>query len=134
MLEDINFILHLSYLSDILGVMNNCNCYLQGPGSNILDFAIKLTTSGVGKVRLTSHMRLFDPKNVALYLFARNTEDLFIVVQLHLHPSFPALVWSKSFSLFHPPFASPVRLKTFFCSLTHRWQLFGCSTFSQVAL
>ena len=39
-LEDINFILHLSYLSDILEVMNNCNCYLQGPGSNIVDFAI----------------------------------------------------------------------------------------------
>ena len=44
-LEDINFILHLPYLSDILGVMNHCNCYLQGPGSNIVDFAIKLTTS-----------------------------------------------------------------------------------------
>ena len=39
-LEDINFILHLSYLSDILEVMNNCNCYLQGSGSNIVDFAI----------------------------------------------------------------------------------------------
>ena len=47
-LEGINFILCLSCLSDILAIMNYCNCYLQGPGSNILDFAIKLTTSGVG--------------------------------------------------------------------------------------
>ena len=36
-LEDINFILPLSYLSDTLGVLNHCNCYLQGPGSNIVD-------------------------------------------------------------------------------------------------
>ena len=33
------------FVRDILGVMNHCNCYLQGPGSNIVDFAIKLTTS-----------------------------------------------------------------------------------------
>ena len=46
-LEGINFNLHLSYLSDILGVLNQCNCYHQGPGSTIVDFAIKLTTSGV---------------------------------------------------------------------------------------
>ena len=60
-LEDINFIRHLSYSLDILGVMNHCNCYLQWPASNIVGFAIKLTTSGVGKVRLASHKRLFDP-------------------------------------------------------------------------
>ena len=57
--------------------MNHCNCHLQGPGSNIFDFAIKLTTSRVGKVRIASHMRLFDPRNVALQLFGRNTVDLF---------------------------------------------------------
>ena len=34
-LEDINFILHLSFLSDILGVANHCNCYLQGPGHSM---------------------------------------------------------------------------------------------------
>ena len=75
-LEGIDFILHLSYLSDILGAMNHCNRYLQGSGckSNIDNFAIKLT--GVGKVRLASHMRLFDPRDVALQLFVRNTEDL----------------------------------------------------------
>ena len=28
------------------------------PGSNIVDFAIKVTMSGVGKVRLTSHKQL----------------------------------------------------------------------------
>ena len=65
-LEDINFILHLSYLSDVLEVVNHCDCYLQGPGSNIVDFAIKLTTSGVGKVWLASHMRRFNPRDVAL--------------------------------------------------------------------
>ena len=65
-LEDTNFILQLSYFSDILGVMNHSNCYLQGPGSNIVDFAIELTTSRVGKVRLASHVRLFDPRDVAL--------------------------------------------------------------------
>ena len=70
-LEDINFILHLSYLSDILGVMNHCNYYLQKPGSNIVDFAIKLTTSGVGKVRLASHMRLLGSRNVAFHLFVK---------------------------------------------------------------
>ena len=55
-LKGINLILHLSYLSDILGVglLNHCNCYLQGPGSNIVDFAIKSTTSRVRKVRLAS--------------------------------------------------------------------------------
>ena len=65
------------YLSDILEVMNHCNCYLQGSGSksNVDDFGIKLT--GVGKVRLASHTRLFDPHDVALQLFATNTEDLF---------------------------------------------------------
>ena len=65
-LEVINFILHLFYLSDILEILNHCDCYLQGPGSNIVDFAIKLPTSGVGKVRLASHMRRFDPRDVAL--------------------------------------------------------------------
>ena len=65
-LEDINFILHLSHLLDILGLINHCNCCLQGPGSNIVDFTIKLTTLGVGKVRLASHMWLFDPQDVAL--------------------------------------------------------------------
>ena len=76
-LEDKNFILHLSYLSDILEVINHYMCYLQGPGSNFVNFAIKLTTSGVGKVRLASHKRLFDPREVALQLFVRNTEDNF---------------------------------------------------------
>ena len=42
--QHINFILHLSYLSDILGVMNHDNCYIQGSESNIVDFAIKLTS------------------------------------------------------------------------------------------
>ena len=65
-LEYINFILHLFHLSDILGVMNHCNCCLQGPGSNIVDFAIELTALGVGKVRLASHKRLFDSQGVAL--------------------------------------------------------------------
>ena len=64
--KDTTFILHLSYLSDILGVMNICNCYLQGPGSSIVDFAIKLTSSGVGKVRLASRIRLFGPRDEAL--------------------------------------------------------------------
>ena len=53
------------------------NCYLQGPGSNIVDFAIKLTTSGVSKVWLASHKQFFDPGDVVLQLFVRNTEDLF---------------------------------------------------------
>ena len=57
--------------------MNHCNCYLQELGSNIVDFAIKLTISGAGKVRLASHKRLFDPPDLALYIFVRNTEDLF---------------------------------------------------------
>ena len=35
--ESTKFDLHLSYLSDTLGVMNHCNWYLfKGPGSNIL--------------------------------------------------------------------------------------------------
>ena len=42
-LEDENFIFCLAYLSDIFGVMNHFNCYLQGPESNIIDFATKLT-------------------------------------------------------------------------------------------
>ena len=58
--KGINLILHLSYLSDTLGVMNHCNCYLPGPGRNIVYFAIKLTTSGAGKARLASHKRPFD--------------------------------------------------------------------------
>ena len=51
-LKDINFIPHLSYLSHIFGVMNHCCCYLQGPGCNIVDLAIKLTIFRVGKNRL----------------------------------------------------------------------------------
>ena len=113
-LEDINFILHLSYLSDIFGVMNHCNCYLQRLWSNIVNFAIKFTTSGVSKVRLAIHMQLFDPRDVALQFFVKNTEDLFFVLQLHLHPSFTALGRSKT--------------------LFFRWQLFDCSAFPQVAL
>ena len=73
--EDINFILHLSYLSDTLRVMNHCNCYLQRTGSNIVDFVIKLTTSGVGKVRLASHKRSSDPLDVAFLHCLRNTEQ-----------------------------------------------------------
>ena len=41
--KDENFILYLAYLSDIFGVMNHFNCYLQGPESNIIDFATKLS-------------------------------------------------------------------------------------------
>ena len=41
--KDENLILHLAYLSDIFGVMNHFNRYLQGPESNIIDFATKLT-------------------------------------------------------------------------------------------
>ena len=62
--------------------MNQCKCYLKGPESNIVHFAIKLTTPGVGEVRLASPMRLFDPPDVALQL------------------SFLALVSSKTFFLF----------------------------------
>ena len=90
-LEDINFILDLSYSSDILGVMDHCNCYLQGSGSNIVDFAMKLATSGVGKVRLASHKRLFDPRDVALQLFVRNTEDLVLFCNCTYTPYFQLL-------------------------------------------
>ena len=107
--------------------MNHSDCYLQGPGSNnIADFAINLTTSGMGKVRLASHKRPTDPLDVAFQRFARNTEDLFCFA-IALTPPFPALVLVEDF------FCSE-GLKTFFCSLTHWWQLFGCSTFPQVAL
>ena len=75
-LKDINFIPHLSYLSHILGVMNHCYCYLQDPGCNIVDFAIKLTILRVGKVRIASHKRIFDPRLVIFQLFV-STEDLF---------------------------------------------------------
>ena len=99
-IEDINFIPHLSYLSHILGVMNLCYCYLQGPGCNIVDFAIKLTILGVGKVRLASHKRLFDPRLVVFQLFVRNTEDLFCfaiaIAFFVLHPPYSALVWSNT--------------------------------------
>ena len=59
--QHINFIFHLSHLPDILGVMNHCNYYFLESGSNIVDFAIEVTTSGVGKVRLASRTRLFAP-------------------------------------------------------------------------
>ena len=101
-LEDINFILHLSYLSDSLGVVNNCNCYIQGPGSNIVDFAITLTTSGVGTVLLASHIRLFDPWDLVLQLFLRNIKDLFCF----------AIVLT-------PPISSSCVVENFFCSLTY---------------
>ena len=104
-------------MPDILGVKNHYNCYLQGPESNIVDFAIKLTTSGVGKVRLASHERLFDPRDGALHLFVRNTEDL--------------LYFAIALT---PPISSSYVVEDLFCSLTHRWQLFDCSAFSQVVL
>ena len=113
-LEDINFILHLSYLSDILGVMNHCNCYLQGPESNIVDFAIKLTTSGVGKVRFASHMRLFVPRDAVLQLIVKNTENLFLFCNCTSTPHFQLLRGRRLFLLFHPLFAFPVGLRTFF--------------------
>ena len=96
----INFIPHLSYLSHILGVMIHCYCYLQGPGCNIVDFAIKLTALVVGKVRLASHKRLFDPRLVVFQLFTRNTEDLFCfeiaIAFFVLHPPYSALVWPNT--------------------------------------
>ena len=85
------FILYLFYSSDIMGVMNHCNCYLQGPGSNIVDFAIKLTTSGVGKVRIASHMRLFDLRNVAFQLLGRNPVDLSLFCNCTYTPHFQLL-------------------------------------------
>ena len=133
-LKDINFIFHLSYLSDILEAMNHCMCYLQGPESKIVNFAIKLTTSGEGKVQLASHKRLFDPREVALQLFVRNTEDLFLFCNCTYTPQhFQLLRDRRLFLIFLPPFACSVGL-TFFFSLTRRWQHFGCSTFPQVAL
>ena len=100
-LEDRSFILYLSCLSKILAVLHHCNCYLQWPGSNIIDFAIKLTTSGVGKVRLASHTRLFGPRDVARQLFWRNTEDLFCFA-IALKLLFPAL-WSKTYFALSSP-------------------------------
>ena len=118
-LKGINFIFHLSYLSDILGVMNHCNCHPQGPESNIVDFAIKSTTSGVGKVQLASHMRLFDPRDAALQVFVRNTEDLFLFCNCTTRT---------------PHFQLLCGRRLFFCSFTHRWSLFDCCTFPLVAL
>ena len=40
-LKDENLIFYLSYLSDIFGLMNHFNRYLQGPGSNVIDFVSK---------------------------------------------------------------------------------------------
>ena len=59
--------------------MNHCSCqaYIQEPGSNIADFAIRLTSSRVGEVRLANHKRLFDPREVALQLFVKSTKDFF---------------------------------------------------------
>ena len=105
-LEDINFIFHFSHLSDILGVMNHCNCYLQGPGSNIVDFAIKLTTAGVGKVRLASHMRFLDPRDVALQLFVRSTEDFFCFAIALTPPISSSWVVEDFFLLFDSPVAT----------------------------
>ena len=115
--QHIHFILHLFYLSDILGVMNHYNCYIQGPGSNIVDFAIKLTTSRVGKVRLASRMRLFDPRNVALQLFVRKTEDLFLFCNCtYEHPPFSSLAWSKTFFLVFDSSVATLRLSYFSAS------------------
>ena len=44
-LDDENFILYLAYLSDVFGLMNHFNGYLQEPESNIIDFAAKLMIS-----------------------------------------------------------------------------------------
>ena len=126
-LEDINFILHLSYLSDMLEIMNHCSCqaYLQGSESNIADIAITLTTSGVGEMRFANHKRFSDPRDMALQLFARNTKGFFCF----------AIALTS-------PISSSCVVEDFFCSfiphldflLTNRWQLFDCSTFPQVAL
>ena len=114
-LKDINFIFHLSYLSDILEAMNHCMCYLQGPESNIVNFAIKLTTSGEGKVQLASHKRLFDPREVALQLFVRNTEDLSLFCNCTYTPQhFQLLRDRRLFLIFLPPFACSVGLTFFF--------------------
>ena len=113
-LEIITFIFHLFYLSDILGVMNHCtNCYLQGPGSNIVDFAIKLTTSGVSDMRLASHMRLFNPRDVVFQLFVRNTEELFLFCNCSYIPHFQPLCGRRLFLLFDSPVAT-LRLFYFF--------------------
>ena len=62
----------------------------------MVDFVIKLTILGVGKVRLASHKRLFDPRFVVFQLFVRNTEDLFcfaIAIAIFvLHLPYSALV------------------------------------------
>ena len=42
-LEEENFILYLACLSNSFGVINHFNCYLQGPESNITDFAAEVT-------------------------------------------------------------------------------------------
>ena len=112
--------------------MNHCMCYLQEPGSNIVNFAIKLTTSGVGKVRLASHRRLFDPREVDLQLFVRNTEDLLLICNCTYTPHFQLLCDRRLFD-----FSAPICIfcgVDFFSSLTHRWQHFGCSISPQVAL
>ena len=76
--------------------------------------------------------RLFDPRDVALQLVVRYTEDLGFAIALH--PPFPALVWSRTFFALSSPICISCGVKNFFCSMTHRWQLFDCSTFPQVAL
>ena len=91
--------------------MNHCNCYLQEPESNIVDFAIKLTTSGVGKVRLASHKQLFDSRDVALYLFVRNTEDLFCFA---LTPPISSSCVVKHFFAFSSPICIFREVEDFF--------------------
>ena len=110
-LEDINFILHLCYWSDILAVMNYRNCYFQGPRSNIVDFVIKFRGE---QNAARKPQAAFDPRDVALQLFMRNTEDLFLFCNCTYTPHFQVLCGRRLFLLFHPPFAFPVRLKTFF--------------------
>ena len=86
-------------------------------------------------MRLASHKRLFDPQLVVFQLFVRILKTFLLCncIFCFTPPIFCSCVVEYLFWLFHLPFASPLRLKTFFCSLTHRWQLLGCF-FPQVAL
>ena len=89
-LEDINFILHLFNLSDILEVMNNCNCYLQGPRSNIVDFAINWLHQGWAKCGSQAACSFLTPQTW-LFSCLWETPRTFFVLQLHLHPHFQLL-------------------------------------------
>ena len=84
-------------------------------------------------MRLASHKRFLPSRHGSSALCEEDRRPFF-VCNCTYTPHFQLLRGRRIFFVLLSPICFSCGVKDFFCSLTHRWQFYGCSTFPKVAL